>query len=152
MFARQRYGVDEAFLGERRAAGAFEFGVEESPVELGVVRDDWSVSEKLHQAIDHVWIGEALLVAQKFIAEACDTDRGFTERFFGIDVDLKFAAGLDVVVQFYTSDFDDSFSVAGLEPCGFGVECDFPHVSSVSAPVSPEPRMALRISSTCTPA
>ncbi len=148
---RQRDGVDEAFLGECGTPKPFQFRVEESAVELSVVGDDRILAEEIHQRVDNVRIREPLLVAKKVVGEPGDPDGRFAERFFRIDVDLKFAAGLDVVDQLYTSDFDDAFSVAWLEPRCFGVECDFPHVSSVSV-VAPSPRSALRISSTWTPA
>ncbi len=146
--ARQRDSVDESILRYGWPPQPFEFGVQESAVEFGIVRDDRIITEERHQLVDDFRVREPLLVAQEIIGQSGDADRRFAQGAFGIDVDLKFPAGLDVVVEFYTSDFDDAFSVARLESCGFGVECDFPHVPSASADSPPCPRTALRISST----
>lgn len=113
--------------------------------------DDWILAEEFHQHVDNIRVRKPLFVAKKVVSQSGNAHRCFAERLFRIYIDLEFAASLNVVEELYTSDFDDAFSVAWLEPGGFGVECDFPHVSSVSV-VAPAPRTALRISSTCTPA
>lgn len=152
MRARQWDRIYEAILRQRGAPQPLEFGVQKAPVEFGIVSDNRCVAKKLHQPVDDIGMGKGLLVAEKVVREASDAHRGFAQGAFRVDVDLKFAAGFDVVVEFYTSDFDDSFAVARLESCGFGIECDFPHASSVSPALSSDCLSALRTSSTCTPA
>lgn len=150
--ARQRYRINEALFWQSLSAQPLELRIEKAPVELCIVSDDGIVAQEFHQPLNHVGAGEYRLVAQEIVSETGDPDRSFAKRAFGVYVDLKLATGLDVVVEFYTSDFDDALSVAWLEPGGFGVERDFPHASSVSPAPSSCDRNALRISSTWMPA
>jgi len=148
VLARQHERVDETLLGKRRPAEQFKFVVEEAAVELRVVGDDRRVAKEFQKPGDDIRMGEVRLAAQRLVGDACDADGGLGNGPAGIDVDLEFAAGWQVVEQLDAADLYDPVPFPGVESGCFGVEDDFAHVSVPLAARRRE-RSAFRISSTC---
>src|SRR5262249_37672848 len=125
MLTRQDKRVDEALFRQRGTAEKFEFGVEEVAVELGVVGDDGGVAEEFHQPVDDIRVREVRLAAERLVGDAGDADGGLGNGPAGIDVDLEFTAGRQVVDQLDAADLYDPVPLSGVEAGGFGVEDDF---------------------------
>ena len=149
IFLRQHQRVDEPVFRQRRTAEQFQLVVEEAAVEFRVVRDDGIIAEEFHQAINHVRMLEPLLVAQCLVGDAGDAHGRFRHGPAGVDVDLEFAASRQVVAQFDATDLYDAVARSWIEAGGFGVEDDFPHVSSCSVAARIRVRSASMISSIC---
>ncbi len=149
MFARQHQRIDEALFRQRRPAQKFKLVVQEAAVEFSVVSDDRIIAEECHQLVDDIGMLETLLVAQRVVGDARNAHRRFGHGPAGIDVDLEFAAGGQIVVQLDTADFYDAVARSWIEAGGFGVEDDFPHVSSCSVAALIRVRSASMISSIC---
>lgn len=154
MLAREDERVDEALFRQLCPAEAAEFGVEEAAVKLCVVGDDRVIAEESHQRIDNARVLERRLVAQGFVGDAGDADGGVGHRTAGIDVDLEFTARRQVVHQLDAADLYDAIGllgvgVIGVEPGGFSIEDDFPHVSSCSVANRIRVRSVSMISSIC---
>lgn len=149
VFLRQHQRIDESGLRQSRSAEQFQLVVQEATVEFSVVGDDGVIAEKGHEGLDHVGMFKALLVAQYFVGDARDAHGRFGYGATWIDVDLEFAAGRQVVVQLDAADLYDAVARSWIEAGGFGVEDDFPHVSSCSVAARIRVRKASMISSIC---
>ena len=154
MFARQHKRVDEALFRQLSTAETAEFGVEKTAVEFCVVRDDRIIAQEVHKRINDAGMLERRLVAQRFVGDAGDANGCVGYRTAGIDVDLEFAARRQVIHQLDAADLYDAVGllgvgVIGVEPGGFSIEDDFPHVSSCSVAIRIRVRSVSMISSIC---
>lgn len=154
VLARQHERVDKALFRQLRPAEAAQFGIQEAAVEFGIVRDDRIITEEFHQRIAHAGMLERHLIVQNFVGDAGDANGRFGNRAPGIDVDLEFAARRQIVYQLDAADLYDAvgllgIGVVGVEPGGFCIEDDFPHVSSCSVANRIRVRSVSMISSIC---
>src|SRR5690606_4992722 len=125
----QDQGVDhpvEHYFGMPAAA---ELVVEEAKVELGVVRNERRVLEKVDQL--ECMLVETLLVGEKHVRQAVDLLGRERHRALGIEIGMKGAAGGHPVDQLDAADLDHPVAALRVEPGGLGVEHDFAHGGTI---------------------
>jgi hypothetical protein len=118
-----------------RDGGALQqrkLGIEETHVELGIVRHQRRIADEFHQLVDD--LGKSRLVAQELVGEAVDAECRLRHVALGVQVILLLAPGRDLVHQLQAGDLHDPVALIGLESRCFRVENDLAHGPRNSGP------------------
>ena len=123
--AGDQHGIDRAGVVDRVAAGARQLGIDEFQVERGVVDDQRRVADEIQKSVGDV--GEPVLAGEEIVRQAVDREGVLRHVAFRIEINVKFPAGRQVVLQFDGADLDDPVAGGRIEAGGFGVEDDLTH-------------------------
>ena len=124
--ARERDGIDHPLHADRLAPNQLQLVVEEAEIEPGIVRHQRRIAEEGKQFIDA--LGKARLGRKERGAEAVHALGLGRHIAFRVVIGVEAAASLDPADHFDAADFHHAVPRLGIEPGGFGVEDDLPHL------------------------
>src|SRR5690606_7453685 len=122
---REHQRVDHPLEFDLRVPAGPELPVEEAEVELGVVRNERGIAEKVEQL--EGMLLEPFLVGEERVAEAVNPLGLERHRPPRIEIGVERAPGRHAVDQLDTADLDETVTGGGIEAGGLGVEHDFPN-------------------------
>src|SRR6218665_1044965 len=105
-----------------KAPRQFQFLVQKTDIEGGVVDDQFGPLQVLQDVVDQ--FGKPGFVFQELIADAMDLQRIFVAVPARVEVQVQVVAGELAVEQFDAAEFDDAVATVGRQARGFGVQND----------------------------